>query len=84
MFKPTMSPYHREELRSDFDKRWDADFTPSPVVKKTPKLKDLAAIAMEVCMSTTMSRHEAEAVVGQIWAEHLVADTPRNAELQNS
>jgi hypothetical protein len=36
---------------------------------------------MEVCKNTTMSRQEAEAVVGQIWAEHLVADTPRNADL---
>jgi hypothetical protein len=81
MFKP-LSPYHREELRSDFDKRWDADFTPpEPIVEKTPKLKGLAAIAEGVCMNTTMSRQEAEAVVGQIWAEHLVADTPRNGDL---
>jgi hypothetical protein len=82
MFKPKMSPYHREELRSDFDKRGDADYTPpEPVVKKTPKPKGLADIAMGVCMNTTMSKQEAEAVVGQFWAEHLVADTPRNAEL---
>lgn len=78
MFRPISRRHHREELRSDFDKRWDP---PEPVIKKTPKLKGLADIAMGVCMNTTMSQSEAEAVVGQIWSEFLVADTPRNAEL---
>ena len=80
MFKPKrMSPYHREELRSDFDRRWDADYI-SPV-KNTPKLKGIPGIAAELCMNTTLSQEQAEVVVRQIFTEQLVAETPRNAAL---
>jgi hypothetical protein len=66
MFKP-LSPYHREELRSDFDRRWDADLTPSPVVKKTPKPK--------------VTQEEIAAMKAQVWSENpTLADTPRNHE----